>query len=57
MSKTTAEEYVDIVEEVEDYPTHRAVTIRYLNAAGIVVRQDLRIEIKQGLFTEGTTNA
>lgn len=45
----------EIVEEVEDFPTHRSITIKYLNAAGIVVRQDIRIEVKHGLMTEGAT--
>lgn len=47
----------EIVEEVEDFPMYRAITVKYIDAAGTVLRQDLRVEIKQGLITEGVTNA
>lgn len=42
---------------VEDYQTHRSITTVYKDAGGNIVRQDVRIEVKEGLIAAGDSGA
>lgn len=45
-----------VTEEVEEHQTFRVVTIRHTNDRGEQVRQDVRVELKQGFAVNGAAD-
>jgi hypothetical protein len=41
-------------ELVSDVPCGKCIETLYFDGSGVMVRKDVRIEVKEGLLTEGT---